>query len=108
MAIIVDKELICTERQTLGGLRTVHEMKNIHGSVDVQQYYVNGAPQKHECLSSVIMTDAAATSTVLEAAYPAEKIGSEIKELICTAGVVTGAARWLKTSNTATSAWTKL
>jgi len=54
------------------------------------------------------MTDVAATSTVIETEYPDLKIGSEIKELICAAGAVTGAVRWLKTSGTATSAWTKL
>lgn len=103
--ILVNKELLVTERQTLSGLRAVNGAKNIERSLDVQQYYVPTAPQKHETLDLVVMSDAALVTAEIHAEFPDEKIGSELKELIITAGAVTGAAKWLKTAATV---WTKL
>ena len=106
MAILVDKNLIVTERQALSGLRAVNETRNIHGSTDMQQREnVVACPTKHEYLSQVVFTSVASSSSELHAAYPAAKIGTEIKVLVCAGGAVTAGEKWFKLGSTS---WTKL
>lgn len=107
MAILVDKNLIVTERQVLSGLRAIHETRNIHNSMDMQQREnVVDCPTKHECLSQLVFASAASSSAELHAAYPADKVGTEIKVLVCAGGVVTTAEKWMK--STLAGLWTKL